>query len=327
MNVKHVVIVLLAFFLVSGSLCCSGDRDSRARYPLRVGWFLWSGWYPMAIAQEKGFFKKHNAAVEPVLYQSYEQIIPDFAAGKINGAFAGLYEILKANIDNVRVIMQTDYSNGAEGLVVASSIRAPADMINKRIGVQGALTGSEFVVTSFLRKYGISRSSVIMVDVSPENVIEKMPAVIDGGYTWDPYLSRSVEKGFRIMFTTADTPGMVPDVVAFHGIYAEKRAEDLQGFVEAWFEAVAFWKAHPDDAVKIISRVTGLKPDEISLKGCRLLSLRENVAAFSDRKTPESLFYVGNRQIEFFIGLGDASKKPDLKKILDAAFVKRAAAR
>ena len=42
---------------------CSGTTVSTTKTPLCMGWSLWPGYYPMAIAAEKGFFAKHGVQV------------------------------------------------------------------------------------------------------------------------------------------------------------------------------------------------------------------------------------------------------------------------
>jgi NitT/TauT family transport system substrate-binding protein len=276
----------------------------------------------MAIAKHMRLFEKHGASIAPVFYQDYPQSLRDLASGKLDATFAGLYEVLKSNIEGVQVVLVTDFSDGAEGLVVIDSIRNPSDLKHKRIGIQGPLSGSEFVVITFLRRQGIDVSEVSLVDVIPENLVAEMPHNVQGGYVWDPFLSRAVAQGYRILFTTADTKGMVPDVVAFQQAAVKERAIEVQGFVDAWFEAVEFWKTNPEQAKLIIMKETGVKDEEVTLKGCRLMSRDDNRRAFQARADPESLHFVAKAQIEFFTGLGDASKAPSPQRVLNSSFLK-----
>lgn len=315
----HIVLVILLLALPSA---CGEEKPVQPQQePLRVGWFLWTGWYPMAIAQERGLFAKHGARVEPVLYETYTNIFSDFAAGKLQGAFGGLYELLKANPPGLRVVLVTDTSEGAEGLVVTPDIRTPRDLAGKRIGIQGAMSGSEFIITTLLRQNGLSRADLTLVDVAPEIVLGQMPENIQGGYTWEPFLSRAMEQGYRLLFTTADLPGMIPDVVAFHESALRDRRRDVQGFVDAWFEAVDWWRAHPAEGGRIIAKATGLRPEEITLEGCRLYDRAANRKAFTPGGDTASLHYTGRRQIEFFTSMGDVSAAPDLDQTLYGGFV------
>lgn len=313
-----VLILSATVFLVPS---CSQTPPPVKSKPLRVGWFLWPGWYPIVIAKDKGFFDKHGVRVDPVLYHSYTDIFSDFAAAKIDAAHGGLYELLKSNVPNMKIVLETDTSDGAEGVVVTPDIETPADMAGKRIGIQGALSGSEFIITTLLRRYGLSRNNLTLVDVGPEIVLETMPELIQGGYTWEPYLSKAKDKGYKVLFTTADTPGMIPDVIAFQGAVVKKRRIEVQAFVDAWFEAQEYWMANREECDAIIANATGQRPEDISIEGCRMFSREDNQKAFTKGAEGPSLFDTGAKQIDFFISVGDATTAPDLNEILDPSFV------
>ncbi|WP_421903241.1 ABC transporter substrate-binding protein [Maridesulfovibrio sp.] len=317
------IALVLTFSVVVISGCPQSEEIKQTK-SLRVGWFPWTGWYPIVIAEKKGFFEKHGVDVEPVLYSAYTDIFSDFAASKIDGAHGGLYELLKSNVPDMKIVLATDYSEGGEGLVVTADIKSPKDLVGKRIGIQGALSGSEFIITTLLRKYGISRTDLSLVDVGPEIVLETMPKKIQGGYTWEPFLSKAADEGYRVLFTTADTPGMIPDVIAFQGRIVSERAKDVQAFVDAWFEAQEYWLANREECDPIIAEATGQKPEDISLEGCRFLSRKDNVLAFTKSDKSISLFNTGEKQIDFFISVGDASTAPDLDNILVPDFVRGA---
>ncbi len=58
-------LILAAFIL---SACGASAAPAADPPPLKVGWSLWPGFYPMLIAKEKGFFEAHGVMVEPKPY-------------------------------------------------------------------------------------------------------------------------------------------------------------------------------------------------------------------------------------------------------------------
>lgn len=315
---------LAAFFicLAMATACEKKEAPPPHERPLTVGWFLWTGWYPMAIAQEMKLFAKHGVDVNPILYQSYTQILPDLSSGKLDAGFSGMYETLKANIPDIRIVLVTDHSDGAEGLVTIPEIKTPQDLKGKRIGVQGALSGSEFLITTYLRKQGLSSGDVTMLSISPEVVLDRMPSQIQAGYTWDPFLSQARKRGYRLLFTTADMPGLIVDIVAFHGLVTRDRPQDVRKFIAAWFEASDYWRTNPLEAENMIAKVTGLKRSEITREGCRFFSLQDNVKTFQQGDDFGSIYFTARKQVEFFIGVGDASSAPDIQQILSPQFLR-----
>ncbi len=318
------LLVIVVILVLLSCACSPGTRPAApSARPLTVGWFLWTGWYPLVLAKEMKLFEKHGVDVKLVLYDSYPQILPDLAGGKLDGAFNGLYEILRAGIPDSHVVMVSDYSEGSEGVVVRDSIRSARDLAGAKIGVQGPLTGSEFVVQSYMRNNSIDPQTITFLDVPPEQVLSRMPDTIDGGYTWDPYLSQASAKGFRVLFTTADMPGLIPDVAVFHGRVLRERREDVERFVAAFFEAANYWKKHPQEAAAIIARATGQKPEDIVLKGCRLLSMEDNIQAFQKRDDFRSIHYTIRKQVEFLESMGDNISISMATEMMDASCLKR----
>ena len=127
---------LLLATLILSACSSAGSTPASTNAPLKVAWTLWPGWYPIIIAQEKGFFAKHGVSVEPVRYDNYASVYPDMASQKIDGAASGLYDLLvPASQTPLKVVMVTDNSDGAEGLIATANIQTPADLAGKSIGV------------------------------------------------------------------------------------------------------------------------------------------------------------------------------------------------
>lgn len=314
---KWLTVMLVAFFwLVSGCLF----QDTAQDRPLRVGWYRWPGWYPMAIAQDQGFFVRNGANVVPVLYDDYTHMLIDLASGKIDGCCGGMYEFLRSALPDLGIVLATDYSDGAEGLVVAPDIRVPQDLVGKRIGMQQGASGGEFLVSTMLLRHGLSFSDLIVVDLDPEDVVPEMSGNIQAGYTWDPYLTEARDRGYHLLFSTADAPGLIVDVVAFNGRVLRARGDDVRAFVSSWFEAVALWTDAPQAAAESIQRIVGGTTSGDGV-GCQVLDLEANVRAFQSGDSSPSLHYVGARQIEFLVEQGYVSVRPDLRRILDGSFL------
>lgn len=310
------------------ALCCAGlmvagciGDEPAPRRPLRVGWYRWVGWYPMAIMESQGLLDKHQANVETILYDSYDDLLSDLGSGKLDACFGGLYEVLRSGIPGVKVTLATDFSSGAEGLVVLPDIATPADLKGKRIGIQGGGSGSEYVITTLLRSHGMVPSDLILVDLAPEHIFAEMPGNVQGGYTWDPYLAEAQARGYRILFSTAEVPGLIVDVLAVRGEAVRDRRGDMEGFHAAWFEALGYWAGHPVEAAGIISRRIGVEVRPGLPHGCRLLDLQANREAFIPAPTFVSLHHSGQHQIEFFMELGGVSVKPNLDEILDPSLL------
>ena len=57
------------------------------------------------------------------------------------------------------------------------------------------------------------------------------------------------------LFTSKDMPGLIPDLLVAQDKAIKAKRKDLVGMIKAWFDTVAFIKAQPDEAAKIMSKI------------------------------------------------------------------------
>lgn len=273
---------LVILLLMGLAACAVPFFQPNALPPLRIEWTYWPGDWILLVAADQGFFEKHGVQVEPVLYEVFDDAIPDLAAGKVDGGFFVIGDLIPLiQNDNLRAVLITDISEGADQIVASSEIRSVADLRGKRIGVSLGTFG-EVLVRRMLETQKISLSEVTFVDVNAEAVPEAIPSVIDAGHTWEPHTSRALQKGLHIIFTSAETPGLVPDLLVLRTDILQTRPKQVHALVAALLDAAEFTRKHPEQAITSIAKLSGMAPEEISFEGVRLYSLEDNRAAFAE---------------------------------------------
>lgn len=313
-------LVLIAL-IVSLAGCAAPQTPAKA--PLRIEWTQWPGDWILLVAHRKGFFEKHGVQVEPVYYEVFNQAMPDLAAEKIDGGLfvAGdLVPIVKG--DNLRAVFITDVSDGADQIVASTDIASLADLRGKRIGASLGTFG-ELFVWEMLKSAKISPADVTLVDIEAESVPDAIPDQIDAGHTWEPHTSRALAKGQHIIFTSADTPGLIPDLLVFRTKILRERPDDVRAFLTAWLEARDFILANPAEAAQIIAEETGLSVEEVSFEGVKLYSLEDNRAAFAQNPGTDttSIYFTTQLYADFLISSGNLTNAPDINQMLDPSFL------
>ena len=301
---------------------CGGASAPTAKNPpLKVGWSLWPGWYPLVIAQEKGIFEKHEVEVELTLYTLYNQAAAELDSGKKDavGLVAGDALPLTEN-GAAKIVLITDTSNGGDTIMASSEVTSPTDLRGKRIGV-GLGTFGEVLVREMLKRNHISVGDVILVDVPPENLPAELGRSVDAGHTYEPFTSEAVQKGYHTVFSSTETPGLIPDVFVFRSSVAAERPEDVSAFIAAFFEAQEWWLANPDEAAALIAQATGLTPTDISTEGLKLFNRTDNVNAFKPGEDTSSIYFTTQLYTDFQIQTGRLNSAPDLNQLLDASFL------
>jgi NitT/TauT family transport system substrate-binding protein len=325
----RLILVLLCVFLISACVSGAGKHNATPvpvseKTPLVIAVDAWTGFMPVVLAKEKGFFDEEGVNVEYRFNESSRQQRLEFEAGAYDGITLALGSLIavSAKAPDTRVVLLTDISTTGDAVVVRPEIKSIADLKGKRI-VLGAAGYGEVVVNTMLQQAGLTGEDVIWV--SMQNEAEAMEMLKDGRVdafqTWEPFISRSVAEGAHIIFTGADVPGLIPDAIGFHGRVLEERPEDVKAFLRGWFHAVDFWLANPAEATQVISKAVGLAPAELSLETMEMLTLARNKEFFQKGEDFSSVYYAARVYMDFFIRKGVLSKSIDLDEYINASFI------
>lgn len=320
---RFVSLLLLSILLVTA---CNGTAivtSQSKSLPLTVGYTVWPGFFPIAIAQGKGFFQAQGVNVETVSSKNYLAPISDFSAGKYDGLAASLgtlISIFEKNPD-MQIVLAPDESAGADALIAQHDIHRVADLKGKRIGVKLGDLG-ELFVTQMLEKNSLSTDDIILVNTEGETVPARLHSGdIQAGHTWEPYLTIAAKSGAQVLFTSQQTPGLIPDAIVFRSAVVRDRPNDVKAFIRAWFQAQDYWRANPQESKALIAKALNIKPEEVSADGVRLYTLQDNLKAFTPNSTTQSLYHTAKLYADFYIRTGGLSAAPNIQKLINPSFV------
>lgn len=250
--------------------------------PLKVGYSDWPGWVAWQVAIDKGWFKEAGVDVKFEWFD-YSASMDAFAAGKLDGVFMTNGDTLVTGAGGAKsvMVMITDYSNGNDILIAKPGIKSVADLKGKKVAVEEGLV-EHLMLSNALKKAGLKDSDVIRVNAKTN----ELPQVFTGKDiaavgAWQPIAGEALKAvpGSKGIYTSADEPGLIYDVLAVTPASAKARRADWQKLVKVWDKVVAYIedpKTQPD-AVKIMAARSGVTPAEYLpfLKGTKLLSLEE----------------------------------------------------
>ena len=322
---KNRLFHIFSAFLIAAvflSACSNTSLQADVKPPLRIGWNLWAGYYPLVIAEQKGFFEEQGVDVELILYNTVDEETAALASGMVDGGTATLNDVLLDQIAaNVKVVLITDNSDGGDQIVATADILSTEDILHKNIGAQRG-SFSELFVREMLLQKGIQPSDVNLVNVDMEHVTDAMPDRISLGHTYEPYTSQALAKGYKVIFSSADTPGLIVDTIAFRRNIIDERPEDIRAFVVAWFEAVHYWEDHPEESNALIAEATGQPVENISLEGVKLFDLDANLNAFKPGTDTTSVYFTARKALKFLVDSGFVADPADINDVLDDSFLR-----
>jgi NitT/TauT family transport system substrate-binding protein len=314
------------FFLLSFWLAACTQASVPTSQPLQVIYQIWPGFLPIVIAQEKGFFAQQGVQVEAHLEDSDDStdiMIAALSSGRFDGGLVALGDAVNIFSKNpeMRVVAMTDESDGADAIVARPEVKTVKDLRGQRVGVKLGSFGELFAV-EMLKANGLKPDDVELINVQPERVPDRLQAgQLQAGHTWQPYTLRSLKQGDHVIFDSSQTPGLIPDVLMFSAATLRDRSQEVKAFIRAWFQAVDYWQAHPQDGSALIAKTLKLEPQMVALEGLKLTNQANNQQKFGSREAPQSLHSMAKRYSDFSVWAGGITHPVDVDKLIDGSFL------
>ena len=308
--------------LVTLSACSQASRASSVQEPLRIVWSQWPGDYPIVLAQQLGLFEKHGARVELIYSEIYNTTVPKFAAGTIDSFNATIGDaILLGEHEDIKVVMVTDSSNGADTIVTTDIITGPQSLKGKRMGLDVGSVMGELFVQEMLKPYGLTMTDMILVDIPPEDIPVMMGYKIDAGHTRTPYTQRAQGMGYKVIFTSEQTPLLFPNVIVFRQSLLEQQADNVRAYLAAVLEASEYWQTNPDESNILIASFVNLPVNGITSQGIKIFTLQDNLIAFRPGENADSLHRTARITLDYMLGTNSMTRPPQLETLLDPSYL------
>ena len=300
---------------------------AQAAEPLKIGYSDWPGWVAWQVAIDKGWFKDAGVDVKFEWFD-YSASMDAFAAGKLDAVTMTNGDALVTGSGGAKSIMVliTDYSNGNDILVAKPGIKTVADLKGKKVAVEQGLV-EHLLLLNALKKAGLKESDVTLVNAKTNEIPQTLTAKdVAAGGAWQPIAGEALKAvpGSKALYTSADEPGLIYDVLAVKPASAKAHRADWLKVVKVWDKVVAYIedpKTQPD-AVKIMAAKSGVSPAEYLplLKGTKLLSLEEGKKVYVKAAGFGSL-YGSTKIVDAFNVANQVYKAPEkLDSYLDASF-------
>jgi NitT/TauT family transport system substrate-binding protein len=308
--------------LLALMLCACGTADTpREPVRLRLGMDLWAGYFPAVIAQHRGLMAAEGVALDVVPTRDTNALLAEFAAGRYDLIAVSLGDAitLTRSRPDVLVLLVADESAGGDQLLRAPGVprRATAP---QRYGTNLGGFG-ELFIRAWHEREGIAPSDVVWTNIDASDVPAALAeGRIDFGHTWQPYAGQAAASGATAVFSSADTPGLILDVVLATRVDVQRQPEAYRGFVRAWFDAERRWRENPAAGHADAAAALGLDPATVSLDGIKLYSLEDNREVMSGASDAPLASLIA-RYAAFFVQRGSLSTPPEPATMFDPALL------
>lgn len=281
--------------------------------------------------KELGFFERRGVHVELIdVGNKYSQTVETVLQGDADGGAFVLSEplLMTAAGTPMKVVLNTDYSSGADGIVAGNQISSIADLRGKKVAHEPEGFG-DLLLENALARSGLSATDIVTVPLTAQDGAHAfLNREVDAVVTLEPFLSQAKSRGdSHVIFTSAQAPGLLPDVVAFRADFLAAHQDDVRAFVSAWFDMVNYLNTSPANrqeilAVAAIKNGGSLTDIEAQFSGIHLFTFADNAASFTYGTETTSLFGSARRFVDFFLEKERLESPLDLETIIDPRFIR-----
>ena len=322
-----------------GGPTTSSSASTVAPGTITIGYSDWPGWTAWDIADKEGFFKKHNVNVTLKWFPTYTDSLNALQAGAIDAncqTWSDTIPQLAASPPvPLKAVLINDNSAGNDAVVAGPGINSMKDLKGKNVATEQG-TVEQFLLDQALAASGMTEKDIHYLPIKVQDCPAAMAShKIDACAVWEPNKSQLLQQmpGTHVIFDSKKLPGLIPDLLVFQQKTVDGNKADIQGIVDAWYDALAWWKANPDEALKVMSTHTpGTEDQRLAfykgfIQGTRIFDGPEAEAAFTKSDKVTSLYASAPEISQFLIGQQQIKAAPDYAGALDNEFVKAAVAK
>ncbi|XXT16947.1 ABC transporter substrate-binding protein [Sorangium sp. So ce429] len=247
---------------------------------LQIAYSDWPGWVAWDIAIQKGWFKEAGVEVDFTWFE-YVPSMEAYSAGKVDAVCVTNGDALvtgNGGAPSVAIVVN-DYSNGNDMVVARPEITRVAELKGKKVGVEVGFV-SHLLLLNALRSAGLGEKDIQIVNVPTDQTPQTLRSgTVDAIVAWQPNSGQALRElpGSTAIFTSADVPGIIYDVLAVSPKSLAERRADWGKVVRVWDRVARFIRDEKnlDEAVRIMSARVGLTPEQYRplLKGTLFLDL------------------------------------------------------
>ena len=305
--------------------------------PLLIAYSDWPGWVAWDIAIQKHWFDAAGVKVDFKWFE-YVPSMDAFSTGKVDAVAMTNGDQLVTGASGAPsvAVLINDYSNGNDMVVARAGIDKLEQLKGKKVGVEVGFV-SHLLLLNALESVKLTEKDIKVVNVPTDQTAQALKSgSVDAISAWQPNSGQALKEvaGSKAIFTSADRPGIIYDVLAVNPKSLAERRGDWEKVVEVWFQIADYMKdpKNTKEALEIMSGRVSLTPEQYAplLSGTFLLDAADNLKHYERGSTLASIYHSSelvdgfNMQNQVY----KVAQKPDayLNSELAAAVAKKHAA-
>ncbi|MGD9944655.1 MAG: ABC transporter substrate-binding protein [Burkholderiaceae bacterium] len=267
-----------ALALGAGAVLPAASVLAQARPRIKVGYNIVPIDAQMHVAREDKLLEKQGLDASWIRFESGGAMVQAVAAGDIDFAAASEIPGIRPRLMGGKFVLVGQVATAPRftGMYARSTIKSPADLIGKKVGVTMG-TISEWYLALYAEKHGVPYDKIQKLNVAPP---EWLPALsrgdIDAFAGWEHFFSKADEilpKGTGHLISTGEKDGIYMQPMYYYMSEAMAGSPAAPAVLKAMIEAEAAVQRDRRRAAEIAAKIANID-FETSLKIVNMVDYR-----------------------------------------------------
>jgi NitT/TauT family transport system substrate-binding protein len=231
---------------------------AKAEDTIRILCPTWSGYAPVFVASDLGYFKAMGLTVDLKFDDERADVMAAMARGDIEMDMrtVGEYQGRPRDPSTPGIIIGTiDESLGGDGVVADGSIKSVQDLKGKIVASELNIPG-RLLLQLELHKYGMTLKDVQLKEIATADTVSVFAdSSVSAVVSYQPYLSQALKvDSFRKpteIVSSATYPGYIVDVIIVRADDLKKNPQKYRNFLIGIYKAIDYYNTNPDGFIKL----------------------------------------------------------------------------
>lgn len=331
MKFFHTLLSLAATTTFLSSAACAKADDT-----IRILCPTWSGYAPIFVASDLGYFKALGLTVNIKFDDERADVMAAMARGDIEMDLrtVGEYQGRPRDASTPGIIIGTiDESLGGDGVIADGSIKSVADLKGKIVASELNIPG-RLLLQLDLKKHGMTLKDVELKEIATADTVsvfadKSVSAVV----SYEPYLSQAKKvDSFRNpteIVSSEKYPGYIVDVIIVRADDLKANPAKYRNFLIGVYKAINYYNTDPGGFIKLAAPHFNLSLADFkaSIDGSLVYTgLAQTQSEIGTTAKPGSLYTVFNTLMGLNLENGAAITKLSAAKSIDNSVITKISA-
>lgn len=302
-----------------------------AKDKIRILCPTWSGYAPVFVAKDRGYFDKMDLDVSIKFDDERADVMAAMARGDIEMDMRtiGEYQGRPRDANTPGVLIGTiDQSLGGDGVLAEGGIADVKDLKGKTVASEPNIPG-RLLLQIELKKAGLTLNDLKIKQIATGDTVAVFgDSSIAAVVSYQPYLSQALKNDTarkpKLLISSRDYPNIITDVMIVRADDLKSNPTKYKNFLIGVYKAIEDYKKDPDSFIKLAAPHYSLSAADFkaSIDGSlAYTSYADTVAFFGTGSGKGKIYSVFDELMTLNLENGAASTKLSAEKSIDPSVI------